>query len=85
MGLTPLPSNIGWGSGSNPQSSNRESSALPLDHSFRLSKLNQGFKYPKYFMRLIILGMFLYIDPLNLKALEWKRNQKIIENKYLLF
>jgi hypothetical protein len=34
MALTPLPSSIGWGL--NPQPSDREPSALPLDHSFRL-------------------------------------------------
>jgi len=34
MALTPLPSSIGQGS--NPQPSNCEPSALPLDHSFRL-------------------------------------------------
>jgi len=34
MDLTPLPSSIGQGS--NPQPSDREPSALPLDHSFRL-------------------------------------------------
>jgi len=34
MALTPLPSSIGWGS--NPQPSDCEPSALPLDHSFRL-------------------------------------------------
>ncbi len=33
MALTPLPSSIGQGS--NPQSSDREPSALLLDHSFR--------------------------------------------------
>jgi len=33
MALTPLPSSIGRGS--NPRPSNREPSALPLDHSFR--------------------------------------------------
>jgi len=32
MALTPLPSSIGWGS--NPQPSDREPSALLLDHSF---------------------------------------------------
>jgi len=32
MALTPLPSSIGWGS--NPQPSDCEPSALPLDHSF---------------------------------------------------
>ncbi len=32
MALTPLPSSIGRGS--NPQPSDREPSALPLDHSF---------------------------------------------------
>jgi len=32
MALTPLPSSIGRGS--NPRSSDREPSALPLDHSF---------------------------------------------------
>jgi hypothetical protein len=36
MALTPLPSSIGQGS--NPQPSDRESSALPLDHSFRFFK-----------------------------------------------
>jgi len=34
MALTQLPSSIGWGS--NPRPSDREPSALPLDHSFRL-------------------------------------------------
>jgi hypothetical protein len=34
MALTPLPSSIGRGS--NPRPSDREPSALPLDHSFRL-------------------------------------------------
>ena len=38
MALTPLPSSIG--KGLNPQPSNRESSALPLEHSFRLFYLN---------------------------------------------
>jgi len=33
MALTPFPSSIGQGS--NPRPSGRESSALPLDHSFR--------------------------------------------------
>jgi len=33
MALTPLPSSIGRGL--NPQPSNREPSALPLDHSIR--------------------------------------------------
>jgi hypothetical protein len=33
MALTPLPSSIGQGL--NPRSSDRELSALPLDHSFR--------------------------------------------------
>ncbi len=33
MALTPLPSSIGQGS--NPRPSDREPSALPLDHSFR--------------------------------------------------
>jgi len=35
MALTPLPSSIGQGS--NPQPSDCEPSALPLDHSFRLN------------------------------------------------
>jgi len=35
MALTPLPSSIGQGS--NPRPSDREPSALPLDHSFRLA------------------------------------------------
>jgi len=34
MALTPLPSSIGWGL--NPRPSDREPSALPLDHGFRL-------------------------------------------------
>jgi hypothetical protein len=34
MALTPLPSSIGRGL--NPRPSDRESSALPLDHGFRL-------------------------------------------------
>ncbi len=34
MALTPLPSSIEWGL--NPRLSDREPSALPLDHSFRL-------------------------------------------------
>ncbi len=34
MALTPLPSSIGLGA--NPQPSDREPSALPLDYSFRL-------------------------------------------------
>ncbi len=34
MALTPLPSSIGQGSNQRP--SDRELSALPLDHSFRL-------------------------------------------------
>jgi len=34
MSLTPLPSSIGRGL--NPQPSDREPSALPLDHSFRM-------------------------------------------------
>ncbi len=34
MALTPLPSNIGRGL--NPRPSDREPSALPIDHSFRL-------------------------------------------------
>ncbi len=33
MAFTPLPSSIGWGS--NPQPSDCEPSALPLEHSFR--------------------------------------------------
>jgi hypothetical protein len=33
MALTPLPSSIGWGL--NPRPSDREPSALPLDHGFR--------------------------------------------------
>jgi len=37
MALTPLPSSIGRGL--NPQPSDREPSALPLDHSFRLTKV----------------------------------------------
>ncbi len=36
MALTPLPSNIGWGL--NPRPSDREPSALPLDHGFRLAE-----------------------------------------------
>jgi len=36
MALTPLPSSIGQGS--NPWPSDREPSALPLDHSFRYKK-----------------------------------------------
>ncbi len=36
MALTPLPSSIGRGS--NPQPSDCEPSALPLDHSFRFKK-----------------------------------------------
>jgi len=35
MALTPLPSSIGWGL--NPRPSDREQSALPLDHGFRHS------------------------------------------------
>ncbi len=35
MALTPLPSSIGRGS--NPQPSDHEPSALPLDHSFRFN------------------------------------------------
>jgi len=35
MALTPLPSSIGQ-TASNPRTSDREPSALPLDHSFRL-------------------------------------------------
>jgi len=35
MALTPLPSSIG--PGLNPQPSDHEPSALPLDHSFRFS------------------------------------------------
>jgi len=38
MALTPLPSSIGQAS--NPQHSDREPSALPLDHSFRLRAKN---------------------------------------------
>jgi len=34
MAMTPLPSSIGRGS--NPRPSDREPSALPLDHNFRL-------------------------------------------------
>jgi hypothetical protein len=34
MALMPLPSSIGWGL--NPRPSDRELSALPLDHSFHL-------------------------------------------------
>jgi len=37
MALTPLPSSIGQGS--NPQPSDHEPSALPLDHSFRHFKI----------------------------------------------
>ena len=37
MALTPLPSSIGLGA--NPQPSDSEPSALPLDHSFHLKKL----------------------------------------------
>jgi len=42
MALTPLPSSIGQGS--NPQPSDREPSALPLDHSFRFSAFIFGQK-----------------------------------------
>jgi len=35
MALTPLPSSIVWGT--NPRPSDHEASALPLDHSFRLT------------------------------------------------
>jgi len=35
MALTPLPSSIEWGLNQRP--SDREPSALPLDHSFRLT------------------------------------------------
>ncbi len=38
MALTPLPSSIGRGL--NPQPSDHEQSALPLDHSFRFLTLN---------------------------------------------
>jgi len=41
MALTPLPSSIGWGL--NPQPSDREPSALPLDHSFRCGIYFQPF------------------------------------------
>jgi len=37
MALTPLPSSIGQGP--NPQPSDREQSALPLDYSFLFSKI----------------------------------------------
>jgi len=37
MALTPLPSSIGQGS--NPRPSDREPSALPLDHSFCYNKI----------------------------------------------
>ncbi len=49
MALTPLPSSIGQGL--NPQPSDREPSALPLDHSFRLNltfimiRWQQAFQY----------------------------------------
>jgi hypothetical protein len=40
MALTPLPSSIEWGS--NPGPSDRELSALPLDHSFRFFIIKFG-------------------------------------------
>ncbi len=46
MALTPLPSSIGWGS--NPRPSDREPSALPLDHSFRL-RVNMDYFWIKYY------------------------------------
>jgi hypothetical protein len=42
MALTPLPSSIGQGL--NPLPSDREPSALPLDHSFRLSNTRKLFE-----------------------------------------
>ncbi len=53
MALTPFPSSIGWGS--NPQPSDREPSALPLDHSFLRFFVTLGFKI----LRLKWLKVFL--------------------------
>jgi len=47
MALTPLPSSIGRGS--NPQPSDREPSALPLDHSFRSLNGSLESNVSKYF------------------------------------
>jgi len=46
MALTPLPSSIGQGL--NPRPSDREPSALPLDHGFRISSEKSCvlFEYP---------------------------------------
>ncbi len=46
MTLTPLPSSIGRGL--NPRPSDREPSALPLDHSFRcIDSIDYSTSYPK--------------------------------------
>jgi len=70
MALTPLPSSIGRGS--NPQPSDREPSALPLDHSF-------CFIIEMYFVFQVCLRQM----DMNLLCQLWSLNETISELAFL--